>query len=755
MSQILSNFFHHSHQFDGDFKEDNASSAKDFNRSLGIVEQDVVIPLDTKLNQNLSFPLESYVRHSPATTLRKISSRNKLEHRSSSSRRNKLERISSSSSRNKLERQSRSSSKSHRPRGSTQKSKSGDIDDILASRLKNGRGLPEIERGSKRHSASSGELDAHGHNSRPKLGRRGDDELQRTRSHAKLGRISSRKLGHSRSSGADNESLSRNLIARSRYARGIIHQQRSNISKVDRVNSSSKLARSESPNEQTRSGSAKKRTRGGSYGNLGRRRISADLAEQQANSSSRKFGRTRSSGGLDETSGDLMPLSRSSRSDLSSQRFSRRVRSNGDLAELPSLSRRGESFRRKRDSSRHSLTDNGSPHSTLKPPVVRTTYPYHKALSSSVVVAAALGNEYYKKDVADQCLEDNCTIMKEAVNQMRAQLFAIELGKNEDIYRLKHSLNAEKEWVREELIKTQGQEMEKLQWQQLDAEQEIMALETDQKKIQAEIAKLEPMIRDLQEENDKLGRTNEKIHVNFESLSNYTLNLTARHEKRKATKERISKILRGAMARTIEPNLKQIYRGYMYKCAKSVRTADRPTPDLYEDVLSQILACESELRCKVQHEDGDFSIQRVPSSLKGLLSKSQLLDLVMKADDEDATEIDVRTFVEDAEKQCDAIANLYCVVSDTQMSTLSENKDILLTVFNFLDVDGSGTIDKEELKFGIDLLNQRLRFDAKFNDHEVLFGALDVDGSGGINLEEFNLIFSQNSNIGGSGGSSS
>ena len=100
-------------------------------------------------------------------------------------RRNKLERISSSSSRNKLERQSRSSSKSRRPRGgSTQKSKSGDIDDILASRLKNGRGLTRIERDSKRHSASSGELDAHGQNSRPKSGRRGDDELQRTRSHA-------------------------------------------------------------------------------------------------------------------------------------------------------------------------------------------------------------------------------------------------------------------------------------------------------------------------------------------------------------------------------------------------------------------------------------------------------------------------------------------------------------------------------------------------------------------------------------------
>lgn len=41
----------------------------------------------------------------------------------------------------------------------------------------------------------------------------------------------------------------------------------------------------------------------------------------------------------------------------------------------------------------------------------------------------------------------------------------------------------------------------------LRAEQEIMALESDQKKIQAKSSELEPMIRDLQKENDKVEGT--------------------------------------------------------------------------------------------------------------------------------------------------------------------------------------------------------------------------------------------------------
>ena len=69
---------------------------------------------------------------------------------------------------------------------------------------------------------------------------------------------------------------------------------------------------------------------------------------------------------------------------------------------------------------------------------------------------------------------------------------------------------------------------------------------------------------------------------------------------------------------------------------------------------------------------------------------------------------------------------------------------MLISIFKFLDVDGSGSIDKEEFRVGLDLLNRRLPATARFKDHEKLFRALDVDRSGELDLDEFNLIFSLN-----------
>jgi Ca2+-binding EF-hand superfamily protein len=69
---------------------------------------------------------------------------------------------------------------------------------------------------------------------------------------------------------------------------------------------------------------------------------------------------------------------------------------------------------------------------------------------------------------------------------------------------------------------------------------------------------------------------------------------------------------------------------------------------------------------------------------------------------------------------------------------------MLFAIFRLLDKDGSGLIDKQEFKIGIDLLNRRLAEDAQFRDHEELFQALDVDGSGEISMKEFDKLFSFN-----------
>ncbi|KAL3931249.1 MAG: hypothetical protein SGBAC_011397 [Bacillariaceae sp.] len=75
------------------------------------------------------------------------------------------------------------------------------------------------------------------------------------------------------------------------------------------------------------------------------------------------------------------------------------------------------------------------------------------------------------------------------------------------------------------------------------------------------------------------------------------------------------------------------------------------------------------------------------------------------------------------------------------MNTLHENKEMLCSIFKFMDADGSGDIDLEEFKVGIELLNKRLPESSHFEDAEELFKLLDVDNSGTIDVEEFERVF--------------
>lgn len=75
-----------------------------------------------------------------------------------------------------------------------------------------------------------------------------------------------------------------------------------------------------------------------------------------------------------------------------------------------------------------------------------------------------------------------------------------------------------------------------------------------------------------------------------------------------------------------------------------------------------------------------------------------------------------------------------------QMDILTANKEQVRRVFELLDADGSGAIDKNEFILGVDMLNKKLLPpDARIGDAESLFNALDLDGNGEIDIQEFNM----------------
>ena len=66
---------------------------------------------------------------------------------------------------------------------------------------------------------------------------------------------------------------------------------------------------------------------------------------------------------------------------------------------------------------------------------------------------------------------------------------------------------------------------------------------------------------------------------------------------------------------------------------------------------------------------------------------------------------------------------------------------VLLTVFQHLDTDHSGTVSREEFLTGVEMLNARLPPKRQLRDGENVFSLLDLDGNGELELEEFRLAF--------------
>jgi diadenosine tetraphosphatase ApaH/serine/threonine PP2A family protein phosphatase len=93
-----------------------------------------------------------------------------------------------------------------------------------------------------------------------------------------------------------------------------------------------------------------------------------------------------------------------------------------------------------------------------------------------------------------------------------------------------------------------------------------------------------------------------------------------------------------------------------------------------------------------------------------------------------------------AQKRSRAV-QLQSAMDGVAMEILYANHSMLVTVFQFFDVEGNGKISLKEFMTGIKLMNKRLPADKQLKDAEELFAALDLDGSGSVDLEEFSEVF--------------
>lgn len=104
-------------------------------------------------------------------------------------------------------------------------------------------------------------------------------------------------------------------------------------------------------------------------------------------------------------------------------------------------------------------------------------------------------------------------------------------------------------------------------------------------------------------------------------------------------------------------------------------------------------------------------------------------------------EVDIKEFSNFCAKTA-ILSNISSALGDEQRHVLKQNKEMLLTVFHFVDASSSGAIDREEFSTAVALLNQRLSKDAQISDANELFNLLDRNGDGELEIDDFAAIFS-------------
>eukprot|EP00980_Cylindrotheca_fusiformis_P012192 scaffold2962_cov126-Cylindrotheca_fusiformis.AAC.8 len=379
--------------------------------------------------------------------------------------------------------------------------------------------------------------------------------------------------------------------------------------------------------------------------------------------------------------------------------------------------------------------------------------------------------------------------MKVEMEQMQHRLAEIEQQKKQDLAQMKQAQEESKAKMKAVAKAKLAEHLEnelELHLLAMEVEKKRMvalqeALEEEQEELKSTKAEWKEANKVLVEENDHLQAANDELFRMYKHLTKWVQKKTRHNAKLIPAEAKLIKILKGSIVLIVEAKLSKMYRKWMYRCAKAVNASDMYDFELDEGIQNIVQECEIECNKEgipmvdveewiaqqqqdEEEEDPMFEFlqalewqqEQGPTTTGSTTITNQDLrpmekpssqnaggDNESSADDEDDNNFE--NDMEDLDRSMrvyeQVLADISVKLDATQMSTLYENKQMLLTIFRFLDTDESGDIDADEFSFGIELLNKRLPEESHFQEHEELFRLLDVDGNGTIDIQEFERIF--------------
>jgi hypothetical protein len=233
-----------------------------------------------------------------------------------------------------------------------------------------------------------------------------------------------------------------------------------------------------------------------------------------------------------------------------------------------------------------------------------------------------------------------------------------------------------------------------------------------------------------------------------QSLDEFIKKKTDQNTKLEQSYKQMEEIYNGLVALEYESPMKEIFRQGVYKVAKRAYMSD---PDVFQIIMATIEECEEGLGTTTMdiskmnvNPGGKAGISRDAATKK---AKSDAMNNVRRnriqnddkdgdddvSGDDDVNESKIEKLSIDVEEYAAALEQVSSKLDKKQFS-------MLLAIFKLLDKDKNGTIDPEEFRTGIKMLNRRLPAASRIDDADKLFKALDADGSGTIDLDEFQQL---------------